>query len=602
MTWFTKTAVAIMAAMLAGCSHMSALNDDRSRDSESLAQEALRRPAPEYYRIPERAPRAPEHTVIVHQEHDDLWDRVRAGYAIQHPAHPSIEAEIAWYAQNQDYLNRAFERGRPYLHHIVEQLERRGMPLELSLLPVVESAFQPTAYSPSKAAGIWQFIPATGRRFGLTQNRSYDGRRDVVAATGAALDYLSELQQRFDGDWLLAVAAYNCGERNVERAVAANRAAGRPVDFWSLSLPNETRAYVPKLLAVSAVVADPARLDLTLAPIPNAPHFAVADPGHEVQLADVARALDMPLDELRHLNPGYRRDSTGGGSRALVVPVAKLPLLLAATETLPAARPVSLAELNADDDEGGSASTRKHRIRNGDTLGAIAERYKVSVAELKRVNRLKGHQIRAGRDLLVPQKGKAGKAAQIAQTTKVEGRKLQAVANASNASSRSAKAGDKGRLASVSTTEDTAVPKARPAGSRRSQASNIHTVARGDTLWLVSKRYQISIEDISALNGLPVNATLALGQQLVVANNAAATAATAQAGTGGKDLARTQVVPAKARTTQYAVRKGDSLWTIARRFDITVDTLCGLNGLSRHSQLQPGQTLVVKPAALHVGT
>lgn len=199
----------------------------------------------------------------------DLFERIRDGFALSDVDHPWIDKEQSWFARHPEYLNRTFKRGERYLYHIVSEIEARNMPLELALLPVVESAFNPVAYSRARASGLWQFIPGTGRRYGLKQNWYYDGRRDVLAATTAALDYLEFLAAEFNGDWLLAVAAYNTGEANVARAIRRNLEAGKPTDFFSLKLPRETRAYVPRLLAMRRIVADPTTHGLEFAPIPN---------------------------------------------------------------------------------------------------------------------------------------------------------------------------------------------------------------------------------------------------------------------------------------------------------------------------------------------
>ena len=203
----------------------------------------------------------------------DLWARIRSGFRLPSPDNPAVDAEVDWFVRNQGFIERTINRAQPYLYHIVEQVEARDVPSEIALLPVVESAFQPFAYSPARAAGIWQFIPETGRRFGLRQSWWYDGRRDVIASTRAALDYLTALQEQFGGDWLLAIAAYNCGEGNVARAIQENQRRGLPTDFWSLPLPDETRSYVPRLLAFSRVVSDPGAYGLQLASIPNAPYI-----------------------------------------------------------------------------------------------------------------------------------------------------------------------------------------------------------------------------------------------------------------------------------------------------------------------------------------
>src|SRR5579864_6709599 len=215
-----------------------------------------------------------EGTVTAPAQFTDLFDRMRAGFKLEDGEdRHAVDQQLRWFANNPDYLQRAFGRADLYLYHIVTELEARGMPLELALLPVVESAFEPYAYSRARASGLWQFIPGTGSKYGLKQDWWYDGRRDIVESTRAALDYLQSLHDEFNGDWLLAIAAYNCGEALVERAVDMNRAAGRPIDFWDLWLPRETRAYVPKLLAMKRLVLDPETYGLAISPIPNQPYF-----------------------------------------------------------------------------------------------------------------------------------------------------------------------------------------------------------------------------------------------------------------------------------------------------------------------------------------
>src|SRR5262249_26454875 len=225
-------------------------------------------------------------------QYADLFDRMRAGFKLDDDSsRRAIDDQLRWYAGNPDYLQRAFGRADLYLYYIVTELERRNMPLELSLLPVVEGAFEPYAYSRASASGLWQFIPGTGSRFGLKQNWWYDGRRDVVESTRAALDYLQYLHDEFNGDWLLAVAAYNCGEAAVERAIDRNQAAGLPIDFWSLKLPPETRSYVPKLLAMKRLVADPGAYSLAFSKIPNQAYFARVETYGQIDLrlaADIA--------------------------------------------------------------------------------------------------------------------------------------------------------------------------------------------------------------------------------------------------------------------------------------------------------------------------
>jgi membrane-bound lytic murein transglycosylase D len=256
-------------------------------------------------------------------QYGDLFDRMRAGFQLDDAAdHHAVDQQLRYYAGNPDYLQRAFGRADLYLYHIVTQLEARGMPQELALLPVVESAFEPYAYSRASASGLWQFIPGTGSHFGLKQDWWYDGRRDIVESTRAALDYLQALHDEFDGDWLLAIAAYNCGEATVERAARANRAAGRPVDFWNLWLPRETRAYVPKLLAMKRLVRDPATYGLAISPIPNQPYFARVATAGQINLKIAGQIANVSPEELYELNPAFHRWATDpSGPHYLLLPV-----------------------------------------------------------------------------------------------------------------------------------------------------------------------------------------------------------------------------------------------------------------------------------------
>ncbi len=253
----------------------------------------------------------------------DLWQRIRDGYGIPEskPLHTATQKQLNWFIKHPDYIDRVVERARPYLHYIVDQLEQRNMPMEIALLPVVESGFQPFAYSHGRAAGIWQFIPGTGRLYGLKQNWWYDGRRDVIASTGAALDYLEKLYGDF-GDWQLALAAYNSGEGTVGRAIKRNKKAGKATDFWSLDLPRETSAYVPKLIAVAELVKRPAHYNITLSPIDDSPFLAVVDVGSQIDLALAAQLAEISTDEMYQLNPGFNQwATTPDGPHRLVVPL-----------------------------------------------------------------------------------------------------------------------------------------------------------------------------------------------------------------------------------------------------------------------------------------
>jgi peptidoglycan lytic transglycosylase D len=393
----------------------------------------------------------------------DLWQRIRVGYAIPQPSlHKKTKQQLDWFVKHPDYMARVVERARPYLHYIVDQLEQRNMPLELALLPIVESGFQPFAYSHGRAAGLWQFIPGTGKAYGLEQNWWYDGRRDVIESTRAALDYLQKLHNDF-GDWQLALAAYNCGEGTVGRAIWRNQQAGKPTDFWSLKLPKETSAYVPKLMAVAHLIQQPEQYNLSLSPIDNAPFLTVVETGSQIDLALAAKLAGTTTDEIYQLNPGYNRwATTPTGPHRLVLPLDKA-----------AAFQFELANLPADE----RVQWTRHKIKPGESLGVIAQHYKTTTAIIKQANGLKNNTIRAGRHILIPVA--SGKPSDYPLTAS------QRLATRQN---RSAGKGNK----------------------------KIHTVKSGDTWWDLANTYNVNVKTLSSWNGKAPGDTLHLGQKLVV--------------------------------------------------------------------------------------
>jgi membrane-bound lytic murein transglycosylase D len=463
----------------------------------------------------------------------DLFERIRSGFVIEDVDHDSVDREERWFASHPTYLDRTFKRGERYLYHIVQAIEARKMPLELALLPVVESAFNPVAYSRARASGLWQFIPGTGRRYDLKQNWYYDGRRDVIAATDAALDYLQFLAEEFDGDWLLAVAAYNCGEANIARAVERNRKAGKPTDFFSLKLPRETRAYVPKLLAMRRIVADPAAHGLEFAPIPNEPYFSQVDVAGQIDLHVAAELADLAPEELLALNPAFNHWVTDpDGPHLLLVPVDRGAKFTEAIAQLPPEKRVRVVY---------------HRVRKGDTLGGIADKYGVSIAAIKTANKIRGTLIRPGQDLLI--------------TAAPTG-----LAPPGSMSSM--------RTASLS----------RPSPRN---SSDKHIVRRGDTLWSIARSHGVTMDSIVSSNGLSSDDTLAVGQVLSIP--------------GTTTLASTDAQAVDTRSTTYVVRRGDTLSRIASKFRVRLSDLLGWNDLSSRSVIKPGQRLVMYVAERRAG-
>ncbi len=459
----------------------------------------------------------------------DLWERLRTSFALSGHDNPGIRPYLEWYARNQSYLDRVVARARPFLFDIVEQVEQRGMPGEIALLPVVESAFQPFAYSPGRAAGIWQFIPATGRRYGLKQNWWYDGRRDVHAATRAALDYLQRLNRQFDGDWLLALAAYNSGEGRVMRAMRKNRKRGKPTDFWSLDLPDETRGYVPKLLAISAIVEDPRRYGARLTRIANAPQLERVAIGSQIDLALVADLADMEIAEVYRLNPAFNRWATApDGPHTLWLPIDR-------AETF-AQR---LAKLGKRE----RIRWQRHRIRNGENLGSIARRYQTSVDLLQEVNNLDGKWIRAGDNLIIPV------ATKDLSHYLSEDRRRRAIQN-----------------------------------TRRRGQKLDYTVRPGDTWWDLSRKHGVSTVKLARWNGMSPRDPLFPGQRLVIWS---------KKGAGLQTSLAAPPSSARRQKIHYRVRQGDSLARIAKRFRVTIAKLRRWNHLPKGKYLQPGQRLTL---------
>ncbi len=394
----------------------------------------------------------------------DVWERIRHNLSFdRHLENPAVRQRIDWYARNQDYLDRVAERATPYLYHIVEEIEKRNLPVELALLPVIESAYQPFAYSRSHASGIWQFIPGTGRMYGLKQNWWYDGRRDIVAATRAAMDYLEKLNNQFNGDWQHALAAYNWGEGNIERAIRRNTASNRDTDYFSLRMPGETRSYVPALLAVAEIIANPEKYDITLTPVANEPYFTMIDTGGQLDLSTAAHLTGLNIDEIYTLNPGFNRWATApDGPHYLLVPLDRKEQFVTGLEALPPNQRVAW---------------QRHVIRPGETLIQIANHHRTSIATIRQANNITGHLIRAGHSLLIPTSRQPLEYYSLSQ----DSRRFQ--------------------------------------GLQRAQGSGekyIYTVRRGDSLWSIGKRYGVSMRDLSAWNGIALNGILRPGQKLTL--------------------------------------------------------------------------------------
>jgi membrane-bound lytic murein transglycosylase D len=458
------------------------------------------------------------------EDYDDLFDRMRAGFALDEVQEPAIDIQLAWFEHNPDYLERVFQRGQRYLYHVVTEVEARGMPLEFALLPVVESAYEPFAYSSSRAAGLWQFIPDTGRRFGLKQNWWYDGRRDVIESTRAALDYLQALHDQFDGDWLLAIAAYNVGENSVQRELDYNRAHGKPADFWHLKLPAETRAYVPKLLAMKRLMAEPERYGLEFAVIPNEPYFAVIDTNSQIDLKIAAQLAGSGYDELVALNPGYNRWATDPeGPHRMLVPIDNADGFEAALQTLSPDERVRFAV---------------HEVTRRETLAMIAKQYGTTVAVISKVNDLKDGKVAAGDSLRIPQisgelPDKVLLAASRVDRPDLGGRKQHQIVYrvragetlSSIARRHGMPVSTLARLNNMGSSESLVKGQRLviKASARRYRDEGtvsgrrvLYTVRRGDTVYSISRQFQVSVPQLKTWNGLNQHHQIRAGQRLVM--------------------------------------------------------------------------------------
>jgi membrane-bound lytic murein transglycosylase D len=515
---------------LAGCVSVAPPSGQRS----STRQEDARAPdAPDAAATSARAPVRAEFPEIEFPEQpalpraidltvapDDLFQRIRRGFAMPDIRDDLVEDHRAWYLERPDYLRRVVERSSRYLYHIVEELDKRGLPMELALLPMVESAYDPMAYSRSKASGLWQFIPSTGRRYNLDQDWWQDERRDVVASTAAALEYL-QLIYELHGDWHLALASYNWGEGAVGRAIAKNEAQGLPTDYLSLALPNETRNYVPKLQALKNIFSDPALVaELDLPKVSNRPFFTTYTTDSHIDVQVAARLAEMPMKEFVALNPAHKRPVIRPDT-PLVIPVEKL-------ETF-------VSNLEAHDDENKPLSAwRIYKLRSGDRLEKIAPRFGTTVARLRAANGIGAKtRLSPGQPLLVPGAGNA----------------------------------------------DFSVD----AGSE--EIAGTHVVRARESLSTIAARHSLTVAEIKRINGLK-NDRIAVGKRLQL------TAEQGRAPVKTAGVPKANPSPSAPKVARYTVRRGDTIYSIARHFKVAEEDLMRRNGVTPRT-LKAGATLTI---------
>lgn len=540
-----------------------------------LAGHASRAAAAE--EMPVASPAAEEDTIP-----GDVWERIRRGFAIPDLASPAVDRWLRFYTRDPAYLRRMADRAGQYLYDIVENVEARGMPMELALLPFVESAFQPEALSKAKAAGLWQFMPATGNDYSLNQNLWRDDRQDVLQSTRAALDYFEYLHGMF-GDWQLALAAYNWGEGSVSRAIARAKRAGRAADYAHLRMPRETADYVPKLEAIKRIIENPSKYGIELPDVGNEPFFVTITKPRDIDTKTAAELAGMPLEEFRALNPSY-----------------KLPVIVASHNNvmlLPADRVDYFIDNLASWMDSGQPLSRwsTYKLQQGETLAAVAERAGMSESFLREVNGIpKGRQVLPNSTLLILSDAGDDISADEAdarlrlspQTTwrRVTYRvrpgdtlstiarrwhiTMKSIVTANRLRSDRLRAGQR-LILTVPNVERAPIQQA----SRSTGSHKIHAVSSGETLSSIARRYGVSVSALRTTNRISGN-VIRPGQRLRIP------------GTAGDDLPAAVI---------YTVRQGDALSTIAQRFGTTVTKLKRANRLTNNT-LRVGQRLEIPDA------
>lgn len=458
--------------------------------------------------------------------HPIIWQEM------QHQFHLSIEhlgkynAHIDYFQKRPKYLTTVSQRAKPYLHYILSQVQLRDMPYEIALLPVIESGFKPTARSKKEAGGLWQFIPSTGHIYGLEQTWWYDGRQDVIKSTQAALDYLQSLYQINNNDWLLALASYNAGPGRIRQAIRTyqkkqSHPKAHPT-FWDIQryLPKETQNYVPQLLAVAHVINHSDNFDTKLEPIENAPFFAAVSLPKQIHLTKAIQLAQIPESTFKQLNAGYLSQITPpNGEYHILLPIDKVD---------------AFQELIVSNQTLFNIQWQKHTIKQGESLSIIAQRYKTSQREIKKLNNLKSNRIRAGKTLLIP------------------------IPNAPQANNKS----------QLATNSQKAIQENTAITTKRT-----HKVRSGDSLWRIARAYNTDVKSLSRWNNLSPSTPLKLGMVLTVGQTQSPSSAPAYA--------------------HYKIQAGDSLWKIARKNSISTNVLAKYNNLSLKAYLKPGQLLKI---------
>ena len=458
----------------------------------------------------------------------NAWYRLQMGMSLPEIDNKRISAQLNWYLKHRGYLQRVMRRAAPILPFVLDELEKKNMPTELALLPVVESAYQAFAYSHGRASGLWQIIPSTGRNLGLKQNWWYDGRRDIIESTRAAIRYLDGLAREFNGDWDLALASYNAGPGRVRAAIRYNKKKNRPVDYWNLTrLRKETKDYVPKLYALKQIFDNPEIYGLEILPVSNELSHQIVELDGQIDLALAADLAGITINEIYQLNPAFNRWATPpDGPHRILLPRDKSEAFKSALLKVPTEKRINWV---------------RHKIKDGETLSQISRRYRTTTTLIKKVNKIRGTQIRAGKYLTIP-----------TATKSLSSYKLSASAR-----------------------------KSKIQNTPRSGDKQVHIVRSGQSLWSISRYYGVNTASLARWNSMAPIDTLRVGQKLVIWT---------KKGAGTQSVSLIDTGPRQnLQALRYTVRKGDSLSRIADRFNVRVSDIKRWNRIGKY--LQPGQKI-----------
>ncbi|MGZ8215967.1 LysM peptidoglycan-binding domain-containing protein [Methylomagnum sp.] len=559
--------------------------------------------------------------------YDNLWDRLFDLYDLPPIEHEDIDRELNWFVNHPTYIDRVQNRAEPFLYSIVKQVEKQDIPGEIALLPVIESAFQPHAISPANAAGIWQFIPSTGRMYGLKHTRTYDGRRDIYASTRAAIKYLKKLHKEFNGDWLLAIAAYNCGEGAVGRSIQKNLARGLPTDFWSLDLPQETRSYVPRLLAVAKLFSSADQYGVDLHHIPNSAQFKPVKVTSQLDLALAADAADISLDKLRELNPGFKGKHTDiEGSYHLFIPAEKktaefrqeLERLVMEHGSYEPSRSISEAVsstleaketpvVRAESTELASSLIRTANVDRDFDAASLRERKEAArekelakEREQAREEAAKERELAREREQAREEAAREEELAREREQAKERLHAKEEAAKERESAREKEHARDKLAAHHRERDEDDSKSSSKLADKHKDRHSDeadedrsvgramtkkgAYTVQPGETLWAVARKHSVDVEQLAKWNNFSEKTAVKAGQTLVVWNKDAAKKLT---------LVKAGFHPSQS-INNYTVREGDTLFSISRRFKVSVADLRKWNGSNVEKQMQPGRNITVQ--------